>query len=63
MKWEYKTIKLGASGFFGGKVNEGELDTEMNQLGEQGWELVNAFDTNQTHGATRYVVAVFKRAK
>jgi hypothetical protein len=30
-------------------------------LGEEGWELVNVFDTNFTQGGTRDVVAVLKR--
>ena len=63
MKWEYKTIKLATTGFNGGKLDEHELDEYMNQLGEQGWELVSAFGTNQGAGATRDVVAVFKKAK
>ena len=63
MKWEYKTIKLATTGFLGGKLDERKLDDYMNQLGEQGWELVSAFDTNQSAGATRDVVAVFKRGK
>ncbi len=61
MRWEYKTIKLDAKGFLGGKFNEGELDAFMNDLGADGWELVTAFDTNTTYGQTRDVVAIFKR--
>lgn len=63
MKWEYKTIKIGATGFMGGKVDENELDTLMNTLGSQGWELTTAFDTNQAYGQTRDIVAIFKRPK
>ncbi|MGD9159854.1 MAG: DUF4177 domain-containing protein [Desulfobacteraceae bacterium] len=62
-KWEYKTIKLATTGFGGGKLDEIRLDEYMNQLGEQGWELVSAFDTNQAYGSTRDVVVVFKREK
>ena len=61
MRWEYKTIKLAAKGFLGGKFNEGELDAFMNDLGADGWELVTAFDTNKSYGETRDVVAIFKR--
>ncbi|MBN2021344.1 MAG: DUF4177 domain-containing protein [Pirellulales bacterium] len=64
-RWEYKTIKLTAKGFFaGGKVDERELDTLMNNFGDQGWELVAAFDTNQwPDGITRDVFVLFKRPK
>lgn len=63
MNWEYKTIKLATTGFSGGKLNEVELEEKMNQLGQQGWELTTAFDTNQSYGQTRDVVAIFKRPK
>ena len=61
MNWEYKTIKLGARGFLGGKIDESELDARMKRLGADGWELVTAFDTNTVDGKTRDVVAIFKR--
>ena len=63
MKWEYKTIKLGAhGGFLGGKFDEKELDTYINELGRDGWELATAFDTNMAQGQTRDIVAIFKRS-
>ena len=63
MRWEYKTIKIATSGFAGGKLDENAFTAYMNDLGDQGWELVSAFDTNLTYGATRNVVAVFKRPR
>lgn len=59
--WEYKTIKLATKGFVGGKLNIEELDSEMNRLGSEGWELVNALDTNMIDGTTRDVVCIFKK--
>jgi hypothetical protein len=61
MKWQYKTLRLAAHGFLGGKVDLEKFEQELDRLGEDGWELVNAFDTNQSSGATRDVIAVFKR--
>ena len=63
MQWEYKTIKLGTKGFLGGKLDEAKLDTYMNQLGAEDWELASGFDTNQAYGETRDVVVIFKRPK
>ncbi len=63
MKWEYKTIKLKTAGRLGGKLDEAELDRLMNDLGDQGWELAAAFDTNQQAGTTKDAVIIFKRAK
>jgi len=61
--WEYKTIELAAHGFLGGKVDREKFDLMLNDVGRDGWELVAAFDTNQGYGATRDVIAIFKRAR
>ena len=63
MRWEYKTIKIATIGFPGGKLDETAFTTYMNELDDEEWELVTAFDTNQGYRATRDVVAVFKRPK
>ncbi|QIF05601.1 DUF4177 domain-containing protein [Roseimicrobium sp. ORNL1] len=60
-RWEYKTIKLAATGFLGGLLDTAAFENVLNGLGWDGWELVSAFDTNQSGGVTRDVVAVFKR--
>jgi len=63
MKWEYKVISLEASGFLGGKLDEKKLGAMMNELGEQGWEISAAFDTNMQAGTTRDAIVIFKRQK
>ncbi len=62
MKWEYKSLKLAASGWMGGKFDEDELEKLMNELGRKEWEMVSAFDTNQGSGQTRDIVILFKRS-
>jgi hypothetical protein len=61
VQWEYKTLKLATKGFLGGKLDEAQFENYLNGLGQQQWELVTAFDTNQAYGETRDVVAIFKR--
>jgi hypothetical protein len=61
MKWEYSTVMFEASGWLGGKLDGQKFNERLNGLGEEGWELVSVFDTNYGQGATRDVVAVFKR--
>ena len=64
MRWEYNTIKVDTKGWLlGGKLDDNEFELLMNELGQQGWELVNAFDTNIEGGKSRHVVAIFKRPK
>ena len=64
MMWEYKTIKSDTTGFVaGGKFDQNSFEQILNELGEQGWELVSVFDTNMEGGKSRHVVAVLKRPK
>ncbi len=62
MKWEYKILKITATGFMGGKFDDKDLTDQMNELGRDRWELTSAFDTNMGQGATRDVVLLFKRS-
>ena len=62
-KWEYRTIKLDTKGMLGGILDTAAFDSLLNQLGSEGWELVATFDTNQSYGASREAVAVFKRPR
>lgn len=62
MKWEYTTVLADArKGFGGGKFDVQALTDHLNELGEQGWELVTSFGTNQDLGSTRDVVLIMKR--
>ena len=45
----------------GGKLDGQKFNDRLNQLGEEGWELVSVCDTNVIQGGTRDVVAVLKR--
>lgn len=64
MNWEYKTVKTSArGGFLGGKFDANILDSKLNELGQQRWELVTAFATQQGYGQSRDIVAIFKREK
>lgn len=60
-KYEYHTYVYNTGGFQGGKVDAYELETEINQLGNLGWELVSSVSTNQGDGYTRSIVCIFKR--
>lgn len=63
-KWEYKTVEFDTRGFFaGGLLDISTFNETLNNNGNDGWELVSCFDTNQSYGASRKVIAVFKRKK
>ena len=61
MRWEYKTAKLNAAGFWGVNFNPDETDEIFDSWGSEGWELVSAFDINEGHGETKEVIFIFKR--
>jgi hypothetical protein len=59
--WEYATVKVRAKGFWGGEVNEIEIDALLNRMGEDGWELATTAAANGSYGITKYLVFTFKR--
>ena len=63
-KWQYHTLKLNTTGWFvAGTLDTDKLTECMNDLGASGWELVSAFDTNTSSGASRDVIALFKKPR
>ena len=60
-RWQYQTLKLEPGKFFGGKVDIEELQSALNDQGQQGWELVSASDTSYPQGTSREVVLILKR--
>jgi hypothetical protein len=42
-------------------LNPAEFKSALNRYGAQGWELVSVFDVNMIQGASKQVVATFKR--
>jgi hypothetical protein len=61
MKWEYRTIMVEASGWVGGEIDAQKFTERLNQLGEEGWELVSVASSDMKGGGTREVIAVMKR--
>ena len=61
MKWEYKTVKLKVAGFWGVGLDPEKADEFINQFGQEGWELVSAFDLSEGAGISKEVILIFKR--
>lgn len=60
-KFEYYTYAYDTEGFWGGKVNLAHFQSELNRLGQEGWELVSCTSTNQSYGSSKSVICIFKR--
>ncbi len=60
-KFEYKVVTYNPNGFFGGNVKIDQIEDQLNQLGNEGWELVSCTSSNQSYGSTKSLVCIFKR--
>ncbi|MFC1722117.1 DUF4177 domain-containing protein [Patescibacteria group bacterium] len=60
-KWEYKILKLNISRYIESDLEEHKLEGVLEELGKEGWELVNIFDLNNVDGKSNIVVANLKR--
>jgi hypothetical protein len=60
-RWEYRTLKIDISGFFGPKLNVDRIAEALNEQGREGWELVSSFDLNYHQGISSDVLMIFKR--
>lgn len=63
-KFEYKVLAVPTSrNWFGwgGKVNFQELSNKLNELGLEGWEVINGTDINRYQGETGNVMIILKR--
>ena len=62
-KFEYKVVVYPTEGLFGGSVDNKQFEKQLNQIGNDGWELVSCTNTNQAYGKSKSIVCVFKRKK
>lgn len=58
-RWEYKIINIRSENY---RLDPAQ-DVQLNQLGEEGWELVSITSINFKSGATDHIGMVFKREK
>jgi len=59
-KWEYQIVYSAAKGFVTTKPSQ-ELESTMNNLGDNGWEIVSFVPMANSHGQTDAFVCVLKR--
>ena len=60
-KYEYKVVKTTENGFWDPKVDISSVESELNKLGAEGWELTSVLDTTNYQGKTKEIVMFFKR--
>lgn len=63
MQWEYKTLVYQKSGnWFSGSLDVTELESVLNELGRERWELVSAAP-NTNHGQQRGILLILKKQR
>jgi hypothetical protein len=63
-RWEYKTLKFQAEGWFvGGIINTEALENALNDFAADGWRLVTIVTSHGGQGTTRDIVAVLERER
>lgn len=58
-KWEYRIVNLRSENY---QIRK-DYEEELNQHGEEGWELVGLTAVNFKSGATDHIGLIFKREK
>jgi hypothetical protein len=61
-RYEYKQFTIETTGVFTTKVTQEFID-RLNELGDDGWELVQALPLAQPYGKTGPVLFILKRPK
>ena len=63
-KWEYKIITPDVKGWMAAKLDSGESEELLDELGEDGWELINVLPLAEQSGwgsRTGQVLFILKR--
>ena len=58
-QWEHKALKI----VLGQHANEHTLEGPLNRAGEEGWEVVAAFDQDAGHGEMHHIWFIMKRCQ
>lgn len=61
-RWQYTMLKIDVyRSTTGPHIDAAQIGSRLDELGENGWELVSVLGANAGQGATCDLVAVFKR--
>lgn len=63
MKWEYKVIQFKYKGLFSTQIEADSVQDELNQLGVEGWELVEFTFNSRNLSNDVGAIAILKRPK
>lgn len=59
--WVYHVEMFKTGGLFSGKINEREVETTLNRLATEGWEVVSTTSTSRFVGESHTVLYTFRK--
>ena len=62
-RWDYRVMLMGVEGFFGPKIDLGQLQEYLDGVGEAGWELITVVPITRGEGRTAELMGILKRKK
>ena len=58
---KYKVLKIKKDSWLGVNFDGNNLESELNKLGVQGWDLTTSIDINVGHGSTKEIILILKK--
>lgn len=62
-KFEYRILDVAAGGFWTNTIDAQALTDKLNELGDEGWEVVSSVDMNRHQGQTKGILIMLKRER
>jgi len=59
-RFEYKTLKIKVTGFWNTELDLDHVDSTLNEMGSQGWELIS-IESKSISGSDYFYYYTFKR--
>jgi hypothetical protein len=60
-KISYKVLTTKNKSWLSVNISSYEIENKLNELGRDGWDLVNTFDVNHEGGSTKEVLFILKK--
>lgn len=63
MQYEYKVLKFDVKGWFGRNIDSTSMETQLNDYGAEGWDVIKISEILRDAGVTTLLVVTMKRPK
>ena len=60
-RFEYTVLEIPTKGFLGYKIDFESLNTQLNDMGRKGWEVITLSNSNLHQGSSKGMLIILKR--